>query len=98
MIKEKKAERKKRKEEGHAPGIPRTIENTREPDATILDPKQQENEERIEEMNVDIQNDEFKSYFQKDYEPKVLITYSDNPVGVSSLIIILYSINLYVRV
>ncbi|KAG8262918.1 hypothetical protein J6590_043905 [Homalodisca vitripennis] len=78
---QKKAERKKRKQEGQAPGIPRTIENTREPDATILDPKVEENEERIEEMNIDIQNDEFQSYFQNDYEPKVLITYSDNPLS-----------------
>uniref|UniRef100_A0A1B6EXZ7 Brix domain-containing protein n=1 Tax=Cuerna arida TaxID=1464854 RepID=A0A1B6EXZ7_9HEMI len=81
LKKQKKAERKKRKQEGQAPGIPRTIENTREPDATILDPKVQENEERIEEMNIDIQNDEFQSYFQNDYEPKVLITYSDNPLS-----------------
>jgi len=77
----KKAERKKRIQEGHPKGIPRTIENTREPDATILDPKIQENEERIEEATIDIQNDEFQSYFQGQYEPKVLITYSDNPLG-----------------
>lgn len=93
FIQEKKAERKKRKQEGHAPGIPRTIENTREPDATILDPKTQENEERIEEMNVDIQNDEFQSYFQKQYEPKVLITYSDNPLGVSIIFLLKCSLD-----
>lgn len=39
-------------------------------------------------MNVDIQNDEFQSYFQKQYEPKVLITYSDNPLGVSIIILL----------
>lgn len=83
LFKEKKAEKKRRKQEGHVPGVPRTIENTREPDATILDPTAQENEERIEEANLDVQNDEFKSYFQNQYEPKILITYSDNPLNVS---------------
>lgn len=39
-------------------------------------------------MNVDIQNDEFQSYFQKQYEPKVLITYSDNPLGVSIILLL----------
>ncbi|XP_054290374.1 probable ribosome production factor 1 [Macrosteles quadrilineatus] len=80
LKKQKKAERKRRKAEGEAPGIPRTIENTREPDTTVLDPQVQENEERIEEMNLDLQTDEFQSYFQNQYEPKVLITYSDNPL------------------
>lgn len=82
MLQQKKAERKRRKAEGEAPGIPRTIENTREPDTTVLDPQVQENEERIEEMNLDLQTDEFQSYFQNQYEPKVLITYSDNPLRV----------------
>lgn len=85
LLQQKKLERKRRQQEGHTPGIPRTIENTREPDATVLDPKVQENEEKIEEMNIDVQTDEFQSYFQNQYEPKVLITYSDNPLSVSNL-------------
>lgn len=65
--------------------MPRTIESTREKDETVLDPQIEANEERIEEMNLDIQNDEFQEYFQQRYEPKVLITYADNPLKVRYL-------------
>ena len=35
-----------------------------------------------EETALDINSDEFKAYFEKTYEPKVLITTSDNPHSV----------------
>lgn len=52
--------------------IPRTIENTRETDITTVD-------EEDEEVTFDITHDEYESYFSKMYEPKILITSSDNP-------------------
>ena len=36
-------------------------------------------DEEDEEVNWDIENDQFKDYFSKTYEPKVLITSGDNP-------------------
>ena len=36
-------------------------------------------EEEDEEVNWDLANDQFKDYFNKVYEPKVLITSADNP-------------------
>nr|SVE75257.1 EOG090X09U6 [Daphnia dolichocephala] len=75
----KKEGQKQRKKEAEALGdqappkqIPRTIENTREADVTTVD---QEDEEVI----FDITHDEYESYFSKTYEPKILITSSDNP-------------------
>ena len=35
--------------------------------------------EEDEEVNWDLANDQFKDYFSKTYEPKVLITSADNP-------------------
>jgi len=71
-------ERKKRKAEYAALGdnappkkVPRTIENTREPDFTSVN-------EEDEEVTCDIVQDELEAYFSKSYEPKVLITSSDN--------------------
>nr|CAG4644960.1 EOG090X09U6 [Leptodora kindtii] len=52
--------------------VPRTIENTREHDVTTVDPED-------EEVQFDIAHDEYESYFTKTYEPKILITSSDNP-------------------
>lgn len=52
--------------------IPRTIENTREYDVTTV-------EQGDEEVTFDITHDEYESYFTKTYEPKILITSSDNP-------------------
>ena len=75
----KKEQQKKRREEAEALGdkappkqVPRTIENTREHDITTIDPED-------EEVQFDITNDEYQSYFAKTYQPKVLITSSDNP-------------------
>ncbi|XP_022196044.1 probable ribosome production factor 1 [Nilaparvata lugens] len=73
----KKKERLKRRKAGEAPGIPRTLENTREKDETVLDTAETE---RVEEVEQDVATDEFQNYFEKSYEPKVLITFSDNPL------------------
>ncbi|RZF48007.1 hypothetical protein LSTR_LSTR002073 [Laodelphax striatellus] len=73
----KKKERLKRRKAGEAPGIPRTLENTRERDETVLDTAETE---RVEEVQQDVATDEFQNYFEKSYEPKVLITFSDNPL------------------
>lgn len=51
--------------------IPRTIENTREPDETMVP-------DDDEEVAQDEALDEFASYFNKEKEPKLLITTSDN--------------------
>lgn len=52
--------------------VPRTIESTRVPDETIVDPED-------EEVKMDESLDEMASYFRGEREPKVLITSSDNP-------------------
>ncbi|XP_054160437.1 ribosome production factor 1-like [Oppia nitens] len=52
--------------------VPRTIESTREPDETMVDP----NDEDVKE---DEEHDEMATYFRKEIEPKILITSSDNP-------------------
>ncbi|GFY42169.1 ribosome production factor 1 [Trichonephila inaurata madagascariensis] len=52
--------------------IPRTLENTREPDETMVDPDDQE-------IQVDQSIDEFSSYYNREETPKVLITCSENP-------------------
>ncbi|KAL1129084.1 hypothetical protein AAG570_013615 [Ranatra chinensis] len=77
--KEKKAERKRRKTAGEEPKKPHTIESLRVKDETVLD-NTKANEEKIEEVNIDIATDEFGDYFKMTYEPKVLITFADNPV------------------
>jgi hypothetical protein len=35
------------------------------------------------ELNLELERDELSNYFQRAYEPKVLITFSDNPHQVS---------------
>lgn len=55
--------------------VPRTIENTREADVTTVD-------QEDEEVTFDITHDEYEAYFSKTYEPKILITSSDNPHSV----------------
>lgn len=39
-----------------------------------------------EEIDWDINNDEFKDYFDKTYEPKVIITSTDNPHAVRTIL------------
>lgn len=77
--KAKREAREKRQKEYEALGdkappkqVPRTLENTREPDETMVDPND-------EEVKEDEAADEFASYFRGDREPKILVTTSDNP-------------------
>lgn len=74
--KEQKAERRRRKREGHEPGTSHTIESLRETDHTAVT---QLGEEEADEVHQDLNLDEFSNYFNKEYEPKVLITHSDRP-------------------
>ena len=55
----------------------------READETTVASGDAPEEKQDEEVNWDIANDEFKHYFDKTYEPKVLITSADNPHSVS---------------
>jgi ribosome production factor 1 len=65
--------------------IPKTIDSMREKDNTMLE--DMDDEDQLE-LNLEFERDELSSYFQKAYEPKVLITFSDNPhqVGFYSVI------------
>lgn len=74
--KEQKTERRRRKREGHEPGTSHTIESLRETDHTAIT---ELGETEADEVHQDLNLDEFSSYFNKEYEPKVLITHSDRP-------------------
>nr|CAG4646422.1 EOG090X09U6 [Macrothrix elegans] len=52
--------------------VPRTLESTREPDATFVDFTD-------DETKLELKNDEYLEYFDRCYEPQVLLTTSDNP-------------------
>jgi len=92
--KEKKARQEKRRKEAQALGdqappkmVPKTLENTREHDettvqTTVAKREEGEDEEEDEEVLADIESDEFKAYFDRQYEPKVLLTSADNPKSV----------------
>eukprot|EP00092_Neocalanus_flemingeri_P024450 GFUD01026513.1.p1 GENE.GFUD01026513.1~~GFUD01026513.1.p1 ORF type:complete len:380 (-),score=114.96 GFUD01026513.1:30-1169(-) len=82
--KDKRARQDARKKEAEVLGdaappklVPKTIDSMREYDETTVGG--QEGTEEDEEVEHDIGNDEFSEYFAKSYEPKVLITCSDNP-------------------
>lgn len=60
--------------------VPHTLDSLREKDETTIDDITTEENEVIK---ADLDNDEFSTYYQNEYEPKVLITYSDNPTKVS---------------
>ncbi|XP_011298503.1 probable ribosome production factor 1 [Fopius arisanus] len=73
-----KKEAKKAKIQSGAPKqVPHTIESLREKDETAIigDLDDEENAE----VKAELMNDEFAAYYRNDYEPKVLITYCDNP-------------------
>ncbi|XP_053695675.1 probable ribosome production factor 1 [Sabethes cyaneus] len=74
--KKEKAARKSRKLEGGPKSAGHTIESLREQDqsaiAIVTD------DDKAEVAN-DLDHDEFSKYFQKSYEPKVLITYNATP-------------------
>ncbi len=89
--KDKKARQEYRRKEAKALGdeapaklVPKTLESTREHDETMLVSTRKDEdggEQRVadEEALWDVANDEFKDYFDKEREPKVLITSTDNP-------------------
>lgn len=74
-LQKKKNLRIKRERDGVEKQVPHTIESLRIPDETtvnITDEKQLETEK-------DHELDELSTYFSREVEPKVLITYCDNP-------------------
>jgi ribosome production factor 1 len=60
--------------------VPKTLESLREKDETTVETAEPE---EMEEVELDLKLDEMNSYFEHSYEPKVMITYSENPGGVS---------------
>uniref|UniRef100_A0AAG5DUR5 Brix domain-containing protein n=1 Tax=Anopheles atroparvus TaxID=41427 RepID=A0AAG5DUR5_ANOAO len=74
--KEEKATKKTRKLEGIPSAPMHTIETLREKDETTVTNVQAEDQEEV--VN-DLANDEFCEYYQKSYEPKVLITFNQSP-------------------
>lgn len=75
--KEQKKARKQRKMEGKPRSTGHTIESLREKDHTVVEPADDSDNE---ELKKEFELDEFSDYFNKQYEPRVLITYADNPV------------------
>ncbi|KAI8124793.1 putative ribosome production factor 1 [Lucilia cuprina] len=80
----KKEKHKKKMQERRArrkAGVPRnpghTIESLREKDQTTVNNLDDSDNE---ELRKELQLDDFSSYFERTYEPKVLITFADNPV------------------
>ncbi|XP_034238742.1 probable ribosome production factor 1 [Thrips palmi] len=71
----KKALKKKREKEGVEKQVPHTIESLRVPDETTINIT----EEKQLETEKDHELDELSTYFSREVEPKVLITYCDNP-------------------
>lgn len=74
--KEEKAARKERRQQPGPKDPGHTIESLREADQTTVTAT--EGEELVE-LQKDLETDEFSEYFNRSYEPKVLISYSDNP-------------------
>lgn len=75
--KAKKAAKKTRIQEGAPKQVPHTLESLREKDETIIAGNL--DDEANEELKVECEHDEFAAYYKQEYEPKVLITYADNP-------------------
>jgi len=57
--------------------VPKTLDNTREKDVTTI--KTGKGVEQDEEVENDMARDEFSTYFERSYVPKVLITTDDVP-------------------
>lgn len=74
--KEEKEAKKTRKLEGIPSAPNHTIESLREKDETTV--VNMEGEDQAEVMN-DLANDEFCEYYQKSYEPRVMITFNATP-------------------
>lgn len=83
----KKEERKKKNDSGIPKNVPKTIDSMREKDHTML--VYMDEEDQLE-LNLELDRDELSSYFQKTYEPKVLITFSDNPHQVNVLVFVVF--------
>lgn len=75
--KEQKKARKQRKLEGGPRSTGHTIESLREKDHTTVE---NIDESDNEELRKELEIDDFSEYFSREYNPKVLITYADNPV------------------
>lgn len=75
--KAKKLAKKKRIQEGGPKQVPHTLESLREKDETTITGNL--DDEENQELKVDFENDEFASYYKHAYEPKVLISFADNP-------------------
>lgn len=75
--KKKMQERRARRKAGIPANPGHTIESLREADQTIVTNL---NDSENEELRQELECDEFSAYFERIYEPKVLITFADNPV------------------
>eukprot|EP00088_Acartia_fossae_P035574 TRINITY_DN3667_c0_g1_i1.p1 TRINITY_DN3667_c0_g1~~TRINITY_DN3667_c0_g1_i1.p1 ORF type:complete len:330 (+),score=55.34 TRINITY_DN3667_c0_g1_i1:42-1031(+) len=73
---DRRKEREALGDEAPAKLVPRTIDSMREADETTVGA---ENGQVDEEVEADMNLDEFSEYFERSYEPKILITSSDNP-------------------
>lgn len=75
--KKKMQARRARRKAGLPANPGHTIESLREKDqTTITNLEDSDNEE----LRKELQLDDFSNYFERSYEPKVLITFADNPV------------------
>ena len=77
-LQKRKKEKKAAIMEGKPKEKPKTIESMRIKTETMVGDLEDENNV---EIACDIKNDEYSSYFEKSYVPKVLITTSDNPLS-----------------
>ncbi|KAH8334292.1 probable ribosome production factor 1 [Drosophila kikkawai] len=75
--KKKMQERRARRKAGLPANPGHTIESLREKDQTEV---ANLNDSDNEELQKELELDDFSSYFERSYEPKVLITFADNPV------------------
>ncbi|TGZ51014.1 probable ribosome production factor 1 [Temnothorax longispinosus] len=75
--KAKKQAKKARIQEGAPKQVPHTLESLREKDETTI--VGDLDDEANEELKAECEHDEFAAYYKQEYEPKVLITYADNP-------------------
>jgi len=75
--KAKKQAKKEKIQENAPKQTPHTIESLREKDETTIVGELED--ETNQELKVECDNDEFAAYYRQEYEPKVLITYADNP-------------------
>ncbi|CAH0548158.1 unnamed protein product [Brassicogethes aeneus] len=77
LKKAKKEEKKKREKEGLPKKVPHTIDSLREKDETTVNDLNDEENELVKE---DVDQDEFSEYYKHSYEPKVLITFAEDPM------------------